>query len=325
MEVIELFAGIGAPIMALKANNVPFKSIGISEISKNAIKIYEKIHGETHNFGDITKIDSLPKCDFLHASTPCQSFSSAGKGDGLKGESGLILDFFRLMENYFEREELPKFISFENVPNLKEQEKFKDTYELLINNLTRWGYNIYDSVLDARYFNNCTTRRRLFVIAIRKDIDNGCFEMPKEEKITELKMRDFLNEKVDEKEFWKHTPIFHPRKQVKTSTDSANVLGWLETKCGYETQSNRVYDKNSLCPTITCRAQFLIETEDENNPYRRLSEEEFWRIQGFSQEDFDKIKNEVSRSAIVAAVGNSIALNPLIAIYYNLFTSQNII
>lgn len=75
MKVIELFAGIGAPHMALNKNNIDVEVVGISEIEKSAIEMYNIIHGETKNFGDITKIKSLPYCDFLHFSSPCQSFS----------------------------------------------------------------------------------------------------------------------------------------------------------------------------------------------------------------------------------------------------------
>lgn len=257
MKVIELFAGIGATSMALKANNISFDVVGISEIDKKAIEIYEKIHGKVENFGDITKIKHLPCCDFLHASSPCQSYSKAGKHNGREGESGLIFDFFRLMEDYYKRQELPKYISYENVPELKEF--FIEDYNLLINNLKKWGYNVYSEILEAQYFNNPTNRRRLFVIGIRKDIDRGNFVMPKNNTLTKLRIIDFLEKDVDKKYDWQQTPIFHSSiRGEEKRTDTIQKIGWLETPCKHQTQSNKVWNKYGLLPTITCSARFWV-------------------------------------------------------------------
>lgn len=318
MKVIELFAGIGAPRMVLKKLGIEHETIGISEIDNNAIKIYEAIHGQVENFGDITKIEHLPYCDFLHASSPCQTFSQAGKKTGTKGESGLIFEFYRLMQDYYDRNELPKYISFENVANLKT--RFKNDFNTLINNLKKWGYNVYEDILKAQYFNNATRRERLFVIGIRNDIDIN-FEMPTNETMTDLRISDFLLDNIDKKYAWPHTPIFHSLNDNEERIDTTRKLGWLETGCGHETQSNRVWNRNGLCPTITCGAQFII--KDDKYGYRKLTEEELWRIQGFSQEDFEKIRGKFSKSAITKVVGNSIALGPLEAIYRNLFKCQD--
>lgn len=316
MKVIELFAGIGAPRMALKNLKIPHETIAISEIDNKSIEIYNTIHGETLNLGNITKIESLPYCDFLHASSPCQSFSASGKKTGTKGESGLIYEFYRLMQDYYNRNKLPKYISYENVPDLKT--KFASDYTELINNLENWGYNVYDDILKAQYYNNPTRRERLFVIAIRKDCDSGTFKLPNSETITSLRIEDFLLKEVDKKYYWPHEVKFHPLTDVEEKIETTRKIGWLETKCGKETQSNRVWNKRGLCPTITCSAQFLIR-EEETGLYRKITEEEYWRLQGFSQEDFEKIRGKFSKSAITKAVGNSIALGPLEAIYHNLF------
>ncbi len=61
MKLIELFSGVGTQRKAFEniyGNEI--ETIGISEIDQRAIKAYNVLHGETHNFGDITKIQQLP-------------------------------------------------------------------------------------------------------------------------------------------------------------------------------------------------------------------------------------------------------------------------
>lgn len=75
LKVIELFSGIGAPRMALKSLGIDHEVIGISEILSTSINIYNLLHGETKNYGDIRNIEELPKCDLIHFSSPCIDFS----------------------------------------------------------------------------------------------------------------------------------------------------------------------------------------------------------------------------------------------------------
>ena len=83
---VDLFSGIGGFKIALESNGG--RCLGFSEINKDAIEYYCKNfdEDESKNFGDITKIDSLPKHDLLTAGVPCQSWSIAGKNLGFAGE-----------------------------------------------------------------------------------------------------------------------------------------------------------------------------------------------------------------------------------------------
>lgn len=79
LKVIELFAGVGAQRQGLKEANIDHEVVAISEIDKYAIKVYEKLHGNTPNLGDITKIERLPKADLWTYSFPCTDISLSGK------------------------------------------------------------------------------------------------------------------------------------------------------------------------------------------------------------------------------------------------------
>jgi DNA (cytosine-5)-methyltransferase 1 len=141
LTVIELFAGIGSQTQALKNIGIEHKVIGISEINKYAIMVYEMLHGKVNNFGDITKIESLPYCDLLTYSFPCQDLSIAGKQAGIKEgtRSGLLLQVERLLNDMPIK---PKYLLLENVKNLI-SDKFYPDYEKWLNELASFGYVNY--------------------------------------------------------------------------------------------------------------------------------------------------------------------------------------
>ena len=88
LRVIELFSGVGAQRIAFnivsERTGLKFDFVAQCEIDKYAVKSYNAIHGETPNLGDITKVETLPECDILTWSFPCQSLSMAGKKEGMK-------------------------------------------------------------------------------------------------------------------------------------------------------------------------------------------------------------------------------------------------
>lgn len=72
IRVFESFSGIGAQAMACKRlqkmfpGEVEFEFIGTSEIESAAIKAYKAVHGDTHCYGDICKIDWQQVPDYNH-------------------------------------------------------------------------------------------------------------------------------------------------------------------------------------------------------------------------------------------------------------------
>ena len=166
IKVIELFAGVGSQAMALRNIGIDYEVIGISEIDKFAIKSYEAIHGEVHNFGDISKIEELPYCDLLTYSFPCQDLSVAGKQKGIgKGtRSGLLLEVERLLLKAKENGTLPKYLLLENVKNLVGKKFIKD-FERWLSFLNSLGYYSNWEVLNARDYSIPLTKPFLFVIS----------------------------------------------------------------------------------------------------------------------------------------------------------------
>lgn len=180
VSVNELFAGIGSQITALKRLGKEVEVVGISEIDTYALKSYEAIHGETRNYGDISKVEKLDYADFWTYSFPCTDISIAGKQRGLiQGEtrSGLLYEVERLLQKAIDNKEAPKYLMLENVKNLASN-KFAGQFNAWLKWLEERGYNNYWQVLNAKEYGVPQNRERVFVISIRDDVDDGTFTFP---------------------------------------------------------------------------------------------------------------------------------------------------
>lgn len=199
ISIIELFAGIGAQVAALKRLGLNYKVVGISEIDSYAIQSYEAINGPTFNYGDITKISMLDYADLWTYSFPCQDLSVAGKQAGINEgtRSGLLLHVERLLENAVIMGNQPKYLLLENVKALVSK-KFKPDFERWLNKLDFLGYNNYWQVLNAKDYGVPQNRERVFVVSIRKDIDVKGYKFPEKIPLTR-KLKDVLEPIVDEK------------------------------------------------------------------------------------------------------------------------------
>lgn len=91
----------------------------------------------------------------------------------------------------------PKYAIAENVKNLVGK-KFKDDFDSLLEELDGLGYNSYWQVLNAKDYGIPQNRERVFIVSIRKDIDDGTFEFPKGFD-SGLRLKDLLENEVEEK------------------------------------------------------------------------------------------------------------------------------
>ena len=182
------------------------------------------------NLGDISKVDRLPYADLVTYSSPCQSFSVAGKLAGAKKicktcgheweiyfsnpnynykcphcgsvnldstTSGLLQEVQRLLSVAYKNNELPKYLLLENVKNLVGK-KFKPQFDAWIRWLDSIGYNTYYQVLNSKHYGIPQNRERIFAVSIRKDIDDGKFKFPEQIPLT-TRLKDILEKNVDEK------------------------------------------------------------------------------------------------------------------------------
>lgn len=194
MRILELFAGYGSQALALENLGIDFIS-EISEIDKYAIDAYNQIHGKTHNWGDITKIDEtkLPYYDLITYSSPCQDFSVAGLGKGGDAGSGTRSSLLWECERII-RAVKPKYLLMENVKNLVGK-KHKHNFIRWLRVLESLGYQNFWKVLNAKDYGVPQNRERVFVVSI---LGCGQFIFPNPIKL-EKRLKDVLEPEVDEK------------------------------------------------------------------------------------------------------------------------------
>lgn len=299
LTVFEAFSGYGSQAISLRNIGIPYKVVGISEIDKNAIKAYMAIHGDTPNYGDISKLEVLPSCDLFTYSFPCTDISLAGTKLGLaqgsNTRSSLLWECKRLIDA-----SKPKYLLLENVKNLVGK-KNKPDFDRWCAYLESLGYKNYWKVLNARDYGMCQNRERVYMISI---LGNDTFEFPKAIPLT-LKIKDLLETKVDPKYYLTSNGCTYMIKRQKPVKD-IDVIPTLtcELTHGYG---------GLFCPTWTV----LI------NEFRVPTPREALRFMGVSDNDIDKIEaTRISRNAMYRLAGNSIVVGVLEAIFRELFKTK---
>lgn len=134
--------------------------------------------------------DYAGQVDVLVGGSPCQSFSTYGKKQGLEDARGtLFYDYARII-----KESNPKIFIYENVAAIKTNDN-GHTWETMISVWNSLGYKIYPEILNAVDYNHPQLRRRVFIIGIREDLSLFPYEFPPKMELTK-KSTDFLEKKT---------------------------------------------------------------------------------------------------------------------------------
>lgn len=249
IRMFEAFSGVGCQAMALKRITDKYELVGFSEIDKHAIKSYLAIHGEVKNYGDITKMVTIPECDIFTYSFPCTDLSKAGKQKGLSGgtRSGLVYEVLRLLHD---TERKPKVLIMENVIDLV-QVKFVDAFNAIQKELEELVYANYNEVLNAVDFDIPQNRARVFMVSILGDEVNPhySYDFPIKRPL-KIRLKDVLEENVDEKYYLSKKAL---QGIINTTTTSATILikeatskGYAEASDGDGVYINRPHQKRGV-------------------------------------------------------------------------------
>ena len=112
MRYISLFSGIEAATVAWEP--LGWEPMAFAEVDPFCREVLRCRFPHVPNLGDVRSIDwrnLYGKIDLGVGGSPCQSFSVAGKREGLAGESGLMFEYIRAVSAI-----MPKYFLWENVP-----------------------------------------------------------------------------------------------------------------------------------------------------------------------------------------------------------------
>lgn len=158
---VSIFSGVEAASLAWEP--LGWKPVAFSEIEPFPCAVLAERWPDVPNLGDITKINWKEEIDgaidLVVGGSPCQSFSVAGKREGLKGASGLMFEYIRCVQ-----ELRPRWFLWENVPGALTSED-GGAFGQLLSEMVKLGYsNLAWRVLDAQFFGVAQRRRRLFLV-----------------------------------------------------------------------------------------------------------------------------------------------------------------
>lgn len=263
------------PCESINSFKKDWELVNFCEFDKYATKSYCAIHGvdESLNLGDITKVDEtkLESFNMICGGSPCQDFSVAGKQKGSiwtckecgheynpltahwserskcpncmsenieKTRSSLLVEYLRVI-----RANKPNFAIYENVKNIVGKQ-FKDsTFKLFTDELEEYGYNIYWKVLNAKNYGIPQNRERVYLIFIRKDLDNGNFKFP-ESFDNGIRLKDLLEDIVDQKYYL--SKEVQDRFKITDETFTKSIIGTTKPEFRTIGQRDLVYQKDAV-------------------------------------------------------------------------------
>ncbi len=302
--------------MALNRAEIDHEVVGISEIDRYAIKAYNAVHGDTPNFGDISKINwsDVPDFDLFTYSFPCTDISAAGKQAGFARGSGTQSSLLWECEHAI-REKLPRFLLMENVKALSFK-KNAEGFNEWINILGEIGYKSSWVILNAKDFGIPQNRERIFMVSTFGD---SGFTFPEKRKLNKS-ISDIMESGVSEKYFLKRNTLgYFLEHKLKSELMGRGFKFGIADKCGVArciaTRSGSRATDNYIVDDFAEISNPLL----NDMSIRRLTPKECFRLMGVSDGDIDTLcESGISDAQLYKMAGNSIVVDVLVEIFKNL-------
>lgn len=289
MKTISLFSGCGG--MDFGARDAGANIIFANDSVPDACATLRKYFEETKIVdGDVADIDIFPSADLVIGGYPCQSFSLGGKRDPEKDiRTKLYLHFVRCIKQV-----KPKFFVAENVSGLKGLKDgvfFKEQYE----EFERQGYNVSAEVLDARDYGVPQIRKRLLIVGIHKDLNQG-FIFPEKTHGKATKKTPNLIPFESHGEAIKDLPLWPTGEFYERPHDPTGHFSW------YYMSRNR--KKNWDEPAFTVVANWRHVTLHPASPVMRLvwsNLQDGWKQKWEFSDQYEHIENQPDRPILKEA------------------------
>lgn len=287
IRVFEGFAGYGGATFGLRRSGVRHRVVGFSEVDQDAIELYQYNFPDVRNLGDITTLNphsrNFPDFDLFTGGFPCQPFSTVGKRQGQEDERGrgtLFGDIIRICEV-----KQPQYILLENVKGLLTG-RMKRTFETILDELHRIGYDTRYAVLNSKDYGVPQTRERLWIFGYLGNLPEDFNLIPPEEPLQGT-LADFLDENPAPE-------LYKTQRQIARIHEihHNDVFDVAEPLC-YDIY-NRKIRTDRLCMTITPPEHNVIRIiepmRNGEERFRKLSLDEHFRLMGFHM---NGVNNEI--------------------------------
>lgn len=298
MRFIDIFAGIGGFRSGLE--KAGHQCIGYIEWDKYARKSYESIYDTEGEYtaNDIKEVKGieLPDADIWTFGSPCQDISIAGKQAGIVkgGRSSMFFEVIRCLKERIGGEKtLPPILIMENVKALLSSNGGWDFARILIE-MDQVGYDAEWAVLNSADVVP-QNRERVYIIGhLRGARTRQVFPIQR-------KSRRVSSTATDHKRSYKV---------------AVRQVGNIVKQKGFSNpQRGRIYSASGLSPTLSTAQGGGLEPKvlldnAEILAIRKLTPKECWRLQGFSDKQFDKAKQaSISNSQLYKQAGNAVTVN----------------
>ena len=175
--VVSFFSGCGGLDLgftggfAFKNQNIPklpFQILAAYDNNEQCVKTYRDNISEHVTLMDLACYEpsGVPHADVLIGGFPCQDFATCGPRKGLTSKRGRLYQSLIKYMKYHQ----PKIVVGENVPGLANMRK-GEVLRIIRDDLQNCGYKVEIWTLFAPDFGVPQRRNRLFIIAVRSDLD----------------------------------------------------------------------------------------------------------------------------------------------------------
>lgn len=267
VQILELFGGIGSPRIALRNLGIDVKAIDYVEIDEKAVRSYNAMFKKDLEYKTQSVVGYNLKPDILIHGSPCQDFSIAGhqKGadKGSETRSSLMWETIHIIQQMGVWK--PRVVIWENVKNVLSKH-MRHNFNRYLDEMQKLGYTSSYKVLNAMDFGLPQNRNRVFTISC---LDGTLFNFDTLERKQMGNISEFLEDTKDEK-------YIVSQPSMLRKIDNSETMGVRVIK----DYVNTITTKQMRCPNSG-----VIDLG--NGKYRYLTERECWRLQGYSDEDFE--------------------------------------
>jgi DNA (cytosine-5)-methyltransferase 1 len=308
LKVFESFAGYGGASFGLKKSKISHEVVGFSEFDKYAAAIFELNHPGIKNYGDITQIDpsKLPDFNMFTGGFPCQPFSSAGLGKGeLDIRGTLFYDVIRICEA-----KKPTHVLLENVKGLTTK-RHKETFEKIISELKRIGYDVHWNVLNTKNYGVPQNRERLWIYGFRGNLPKSFILEPNKIQL-DVRFKDFLDTFPDPN-------LYLNEKQIERLIEKHNLDFNVKESLCLDIYNKKVrHDGVSITITEPHHNSLRVVEKPKDGKFvvRKLSMSEHFRLMGFEDGEFNF--GDFSYQQICKRAGNGWDINLVCKLLLNI-------